>query len=320
MATPQERAQWIDKIRRLPQQIEYLVSAISPQEVAAQFLAGEWTVAQNVHHLADSHLNSYLRCRLILTEEDPPLKPYDQDLWAALPDAAASDVSPSLQILHGLHSRWVAFWESLPEEAWQRKGIHAVNGPMTLESILKLYARHGEAHIEQIRRTVAAQYPEAPATLAELLQRIDREWGRLNDLIRRMTPEQLEAGFDGGWSPKQHLAHVTAWERYLIGTVIGGKPAHESFGLGAEQMTEDMGIDAENELLARASDAKTLTEVMDEFHAIHAQARATVEAIDFADWASRTREWGGQQSPALFWIAGNSYDHYMEHWQWLPVV
>ena len=56
------------------------------------------------------------------------------------------------------------------------------------------------------------------------------------------------------------------------------------------------------------------------FHGVHEQARATVAGIDFADWAARTREWDGQQSPLLNWIAGNSYDHYLEHWQWLPVV
>jgi hypothetical protein len=309
----------IDKIRRLPEQIEYLVGVLSPQELAGKFIAGEWSAAQNVHHLVDSHMNSYVRCRLIMTEEEPALKPYDQDRWAALPDAEDADVSASVQILRGMHMRWARFWDTLPAEAWQRTGIHQVNGPVTLESTLKLYSGHGEAHIEQIRRTVAAQYAEPPTSLAELLGRIDREWGRLNGLIRRMTPEQLEASVDGGWSPKDHLAHVTAWERYLIGTVVGGRPSHEVLGLTEEQLAS-ADIDQENDLLQQASADKSLTQVMDDFHSVHEQARAAVAGIDFADWAARTREWDGQQSPMLNWIAGNSYDHYLEHWQWLPVV
>jgi hypothetical protein len=320
MVSAQERALQIEAIRQLPYQIEYLVGALSPDELRGTFLAGEWTAAQNVHHLVDSHLNSYVRCKLIATEEEPSLKPYDQDRWAALPDAADGDVTPSIQMLHGLHARWTQFWATLPEGAWQRTGVHEVNGPVTLESILKLYAWHGEAHIEQIRRTVAAQYGAPPRSLDELLGWIDREWARLNDLLRRMTPDQMETSSDGDWSAKDHIAHVTAWERYLIGTVIGGKPIHESFGFTPEQMAEDMGIDRQNDLLLAVSAAKSLTEVMDEFHAVHAQARKAVAGIDFADWAQQTLEWGGEQRPMLDWIAGNSYGHYLEHWQWLPVV
>ncbi len=319
MATAQERAAMIDKIRRLPEQIEYLVGVLSPEELAGKFVAGEWSAAQNVHHLVDSHMNSYVRCRLMMTEEEPYLKPYDQDRWAALPDAEDPDVSASVQILRGMHTRWAKFWETLGAEAWQRTGSHPERGLVTLEDQLVLYSSHGEGHVDQIRRTVGAQYSEPPASLDELLARIDREWARLNGLIRRMTPEQLTTGIDGGWSPKDHLAHVTAWERYLIGSVIGGRPSHETFGITKEQ-AESWDIDQENDFLMQQSAGKSLSQVMDEFHGVHEQAIAAVRGIDFADWAARTIEWDGQHRPALNWIAGNCYDHYLEHWQWLPVV
>jgi hypothetical protein len=320
MATQEERAAQIEQIRRLPEQVEYLVGALSPEELAGHFLPSEWSAAQNVHHLADSHMNSYIRCRLILTEEEPAIKPYDQDRWAALPDASATDVGPSVQILRGIHTRWVQLFEHVAPLEWARTGLHPERGIVTLESQLALYAWHGEAHLEQIRRTVAAQYAAPPATLDELLGRIDREWARLNDLIHRMTPAQMETPIGDGWSPKDHLAHVTAWERYLIGTVIGGKPAHESFGFPPELWGEDRDVDEENALLVQASAAKSLAEVMDEFHHVHAEARAAVAGIDFAGWAARVREWNGEQRPMLDWIAGNSYDHYLEHWQWLPIM
>jgi hypothetical protein len=156
--TTQERQQDIDKIRRLPGQIEALVSGLSAAQLTTHFLTGEWTVAQNVHHLADSHMNSYIRCKLILTEEKPPLKPYDQDAWANLPDAQTADLSTSLTLLKQLHARWVTFWENLPETAWGRVGFHPDNGPMTLADIVRGYAAHGEAHIDQITRTLAAEH------------------------------------------------------------------------------------------------------------------------------------------------------------------
>ena len=155
--TAQERLILIDKIRHLPAQLEELVIGLSVPQLTTHFLANEWTVAQNVHHLADSHMNSYIRCKLILTEENPPLKPYDQDAWAALPDAQSADLASSLLLLKQLHARWVTFWETLATEAWNRSGFHPENGPMTLADILRSYAAHGEAHLAQITRTLAAQ-------------------------------------------------------------------------------------------------------------------------------------------------------------------
>ena len=155
--TSQERKPLIDKIRRLPTQIEALVSGLNTAQLTGHFLVAEWTVAQNVHHLADSHMNSYIRCKLILTEEQPPLKPYDQDAWAGLPDAQSADLSTSLLLLQQLHARWVIFWETVPDDAWSRTGFHPDNGPMTLDDILRSYAAHGEAHIDQITRTLAAR-------------------------------------------------------------------------------------------------------------------------------------------------------------------
>lgn len=156
MSTPEERAAQIAAISALPDQLEALVAGLSTAELTTHYLLHEWTVAQNVHHLVDSHANAYIRCKLIVTEESPPLKPYDQDAWADMPDGSEADISVSLAILRSLHTRWVRFWRQLPDEIWQRTGVHAVNGPMTLERILDLYANHGEAHLDQIRRTLAA--------------------------------------------------------------------------------------------------------------------------------------------------------------------
>jgi len=151
------RAFLIDKIRRLPEQIAGLVDGLTDAQLTGHFLAGEWSVAQNVHHLADSHMNNYIRCKLIATEDHPPLKPYDQEVWAEMADASDADVEVSLALLTALHSRWVVFWENLPGDAWSRTGFHPESGSVTLDDQLQLYAAHGEAHIDQITWTLAAQ-------------------------------------------------------------------------------------------------------------------------------------------------------------------
>ena len=151
-----DRAGLIGKIRALPGEVERLVAGLTPEQLTTAYLPGEWTVAQNVHHLVDSHLNSYIRCKLIATEDGPPLKPYDQDRWAVLADASQADIADSLALLRHLHARWVVFWESLGEAEWARSGFHPESGEVSLSTQLRLYAEHGEGHLEQIARTLGA--------------------------------------------------------------------------------------------------------------------------------------------------------------------
>ena len=147
----------IAKIRQLPEQVAALTAGLTPEQLTTRFLAGEWSVAQNVHHLADSHLNSYIRLKLILTEENPTIRPYDQDLWALTPEANGADLSGSLTLLRGLHQRWADLFEALDESQWQRTGMHPESGVITPTSLLRGYANHGEGHLDQMQRTLDAQ-------------------------------------------------------------------------------------------------------------------------------------------------------------------
>ena len=157
MFTESQRHELIEKIRELPARLRERVSGLTDAQLTTHFQAHEWTVAQNVHHLADSHMNSFIRMRLILTEERPTLKPYDQDLWAELADSGTTALEESLSILDGLHQRWVRLFESLDEAAWRRAGLHPENGEVTIEDMLRIYAAHGQGHIDQISRTLAAE-------------------------------------------------------------------------------------------------------------------------------------------------------------------
>ncbi|MFM2309593.1 MAG: hypothetical protein RLY87_1715 [Chloroflexota bacterium] len=146
----------IERLRTFPIALHAAVAHLDAATLTATPLTGEWSIAQNVHHLADSHLNCYIRCKLIASESEPPLKPYDQDQWAAMPDATDADLSTSLAILAGVHARWAAFYADLPAESWLRGGLHPEAGRVTLASLLVSYVNHGDGHLDQIARTLAA--------------------------------------------------------------------------------------------------------------------------------------------------------------------
>jgi hypothetical protein len=155
--TTAERKERIEKIRCFPEQLEVLVSGLSDDDLNTPYMAGEWTVSQNVHHVADSHMNAFIRFKLIYTEDTPNLKAYNQDLWAQLPDGHHLPLEYSLSILRGLHARWCVLLDQLSEEQWACSGLHPENGMITLDDILQTYAGHGEGHIDQIQRTLAAK-------------------------------------------------------------------------------------------------------------------------------------------------------------------
>jgi hypothetical protein len=144
----------IAQLETLPARLEQVLRGASAQALDTTYRDGGWTARQVVHHLADSHMNAYIRSRLILTEERPALKPYDQDAWAALPDASSGPLEVSLAILRGLHTRWASFFRALPEDAWSRTGLHPEIGAVTLADILDSYAAHGDRHLDHVRAAI----------------------------------------------------------------------------------------------------------------------------------------------------------------------
>lgn len=324
MSADAERSGQIEKLRRLPAQIAHLMEGLTSEQLTTPYVAGEWTVAQNVHHLADSHMNSYVRCKLILTEDHPALKPYDQDLWAALPDAQSAAVGASIDLLRSLHARWVDFWETLPTDAWNRPGLHSETGTVTLADLLRVYAAHGEAHIAQIRRTLAAQYPELPDRKGELMARIDREWATLQRLLRHLSPAQMETPAADGWSPKVHVAHITAWENYLLRHLLRGEPAHTAVGIAdraAFAAAEAAGdVDATNALILEVARRQPLDAVLQRMWDVHLDLVAALDQLPWSETQRPRRPESPQTGSLLGGIAGNTYDHYLEHWLILPVA
>jgi DinB superfamily len=153
--TGKERATWIAEIEALPRKLRDAVSGLKDKQLDTPYRPGGWTVRQVVHHVPDSHMNSYSRFRFALTEHSPTVKPYDEAAWAELIDAKSAPIEPSLALLEGLHARWVILLRSMSDTDFARTLKHAELGEPRLDWVLGQYAwhcRHHVAHITNLRK------------------------------------------------------------------------------------------------------------------------------------------------------------------------
>lgn len=148
--TDEQRTEYIDRIEETPARLRAAVEGLSPEQIETPYRPGGWTVRQVVHHIPDSHLNSYVRFRLALTEERPTIRPYHEDRWAELEDAKSAPLEVSLALLDSLHMRWVLLLRSLKPEDFSRTFTHPELGEVSLEKNVALYSWHGRHHVAQI--------------------------------------------------------------------------------------------------------------------------------------------------------------------------
>jgi uncharacterized damage-inducible protein DinB len=147
------RAAHIHTLRALPERLRAAVSGLNDSQLDTPYRDGGWTVRQVVHHVADSHANSYVRFKLALTEDWPTIKPYDEAAWANLADSGLP-IEVSLAMIDALHARWVGLLESLTDEDFQKGYSHPEMGRQNLAKALALYdwhSRHHTAHITSLR-------------------------------------------------------------------------------------------------------------------------------------------------------------------------
>jgi DinB superfamily len=142
----------IEDIAALPAQMRSAVAGLAPEQLDTPYRPGGWTVRQTVHHVADSHMNSFVRLRLALTESEPTIRPYEQQLWAELADTRTAPVDLSLQLIDSLHARWVILLKSMRPDDFSRTFRHPELGLVRLDSNLALYSWHGKHHTAHITR------------------------------------------------------------------------------------------------------------------------------------------------------------------------
>lgn len=147
----QQRDKWLADIKFLPDDVEMAIQNLDEHQLNTPYREGGWNVKQVVHHLADSHMNAFIRFRLGLTEDNPTIKPYDEAAWANLNDINTVPINVSMTILHGVHQRLIATVKDLSDEQWQRTLVHPqYQKQMTLWYLLGNYAWHGKHHVAHI--------------------------------------------------------------------------------------------------------------------------------------------------------------------------
>lgn len=150
-AAAAERAGWIDAIAALPARLRAACDALDERAWQTPYRAGGWTPRQVVHHVADSHLNAYVRFKLALTEPNPTIKPYDEAAWAELPDVALAPPEVSLALVEALHRRWAELLGALQPADFARTVYHPERQrTMSLDELLALYAWHGRHHVAHV--------------------------------------------------------------------------------------------------------------------------------------------------------------------------
>ncbi|MBD2705709.1 putative metal-dependent hydrolase [Spirosoma sp. BT702] len=148
----EDSQQHIAALDEFPVKLTELVGKWGDDRIDTPYRPGGWTIRQLVHHVADSHLNAYVRTKLTLTEDNPTIKPYEEGEWAKLPDSQL-DIAPSLVILRNLHHRWVTIFQSLTDADLARTYYHpGSQRSFELREALAMYAWHGEHHYQHAYR------------------------------------------------------------------------------------------------------------------------------------------------------------------------
>jgi uncharacterized damage-inducible protein DinB len=148
--TDQQVRTAIQEIAEAPAKLRAAVEGLSPEQLGTPYRPGGWTVRQVLHHLPDSHLNSYCRFKLALTEDEPTIKPYHEDRWAELEDGRTAPIDVSLAMLESLHQRWVLLLKSLGPDDFKRTFRHPELGVVSLAQNVCLYGWHGRHHTAHI--------------------------------------------------------------------------------------------------------------------------------------------------------------------------
>jgi hypothetical protein len=141
----------VKEIELLPSRLTEVSASLSPGEFKSSYRPGGWTALQLIHHIADSHMNSFIRFKLAVTENNPRIKTYEEVLWAETADGTISDAEDSLKIITGLHRRWVTLIKSLTDRQLKNIFLHPELGEVSIEDYICLYAWHGNHHLAQIK-------------------------------------------------------------------------------------------------------------------------------------------------------------------------
>lgn len=146
-----QKQEWLTNIRQLPAELELAIQNLDAAQLNSAYREGGWTIQQLVHHVADSHMNAYIRFKLALTEENLTVKSYEEKLWAELADVQSVPVNISITLLHALHRRLYAAIKDLDEQQWNKTfNYPGKPAPVSIWFLLGMYSWHGKHHTAHI--------------------------------------------------------------------------------------------------------------------------------------------------------------------------
>ena len=146
-----QKNKWLADILFLPEEIERAILNLDQAQLLTPYREGGWTVQQLVHHVADSHMNAYIRFKLAITEDNPTIKPYEEKAWALLADVSIVPINVSITLLHALHQRWYIAIKDLTNADWNKTVFHPEQKKeISVWFLLGLYAWHGKHHVAHI--------------------------------------------------------------------------------------------------------------------------------------------------------------------------
>ncbi|OEH84140.1 metal-dependent hydrolase [Desulfuribacillus stibiiarsenatis] len=145
---------YINDLNSIPSNLKESIDKLNEEQLNYSYRLDGWTVTQVVHHLADTHMNAYIRFKLALTESNPLVKTYDEVQWAELFDGVSAPIDTSVAIITGLHKRWGILIDSLTEQQLKRNFNHPVSGSSPIERLIEFYSWHGNHHIAHINLIV----------------------------------------------------------------------------------------------------------------------------------------------------------------------
>jgi len=147
-----QKKKWIADIQFLPNELEQAIENLDEAQLQTPYRDGGWTVHQLVHHLADSHMNSFIRFKLALTEDNPTIKPYEENAWSEMADVTKEPINVSITLLYALHKRWLTLLQNMSDADFEKTLFNPQRrGQLTLWDMLGIYAWHGKHHVEHIK-------------------------------------------------------------------------------------------------------------------------------------------------------------------------
>jgi uncharacterized damage-inducible protein DinB len=276
--TREQREIWINEIAEAPRKLRLAVKGLSDSQLNTPYRPGGWTVRQVVHHLADSHMNSYIRFKLALTEDLPTIKPYEEAIWAELSDGVSMPVEVSLQLLDSLHLRWVNVLRSTASDDFNRGFIHPESGITPLARNLGIYAWHGNHHIAHI--TSLRERMGWKPSKADLLEQF-AEWLAFMEGLTAIDELKWNSPIsEGKWSIRDIVSHIMLWDRYFHEGSI------DKIASGHALTLTMQGIDFNefNHNAIKFSKTQQKNDLIQQSKAIRSKIITQLEQIDAADY------------------------------------